>query len=219
MLAMMPASGAWTRPMPECIGLDLDNTIIDYRAVFLQAARAMRLCPPGFIGDKTSLRSQIRALPDGERRWTELQAEVYGRRLSQARAAHGALHFVRACIGRGIPTFIVSHKTRFAAADPGGVDLHAAALTWLERHGFIAEDGLSREQVFFEPTRAAKLVRIGLLGCTSFVDDLREVFDDPEFPPSVERLLLGPAPHAVGPFDVLPNWTAIACHLLSGEAE
>ena len=214
----MSASGACTRPIPKCIGLDLDNTIIDHRALFLHTARAMRLCPPGFIGDRAALRSLVSALPDGDRRWSELQAEVYGPRLLQARAAHGALHFVRSCIGLGIPTFIISHKTRFAAADPGGIDLHALALSWLERHGFISEDGLTLEQVFFEPTPAAKLIRIGLLGCTSFVDDLREVFDDPDFPQPVEPLLLGPASRAVGPFKVMSSWTAIACHLLSGAA-
>jgi hypothetical protein len=44
--------------------------------------------------------------------------------------------------------------------------------------------------VYFEGTRTEKIARIVALGCTHFIDDLEEVFDDPAFPSGVERLLL-----------------------------
>lgn len=111
---------------------------------------------------------------------------------------------------------MVSHKTPRAAADPDA-DLHAAALAFLEAHGFLdaAHTGLEPEHVFFEPTRADKLARISSLGCTHCIDDLEELFREPGFPDGVARLLYTPAarppcPHA----DFQGGWPAITEHLL-----
>ena len=66
-----------TRETGGCrIGLDLDNTIIDYRRLFAEVAFGLGLVGADFVGDKFLLRQAVRALPEGERRWTELQAEV-----------------------------------------------------------------------------------------------------------------------------------------------
>jgi len=51
--------------------------------------------------------------------------------------------------------------------------------------------GLSRSDVFWELTRAAKLGRIAERGCTHFIDDLPEVLSEPAFP-KVERILFDP---------------------------
>ena len=47
--------------------------------------------------------------------------------------------------------------------------------------------------MFFEATRAAKLARIAVLAPDLFVDDLPELFDDPDFPSGPERVLLSPS--------------------------
>ena len=48
------------------IGLDFDNTIITYDAVFLAAARKWGLVDVNFTGGKQAIRDTIRSLPDGE---------------------------------------------------------------------------------------------------------------------------------------------------------
>ena len=194
------------------VGIDFDNTLVSYDDVFLRAAIERKLLPQLFTGDKTAVRDSIR-LAAGDAEWAKLQAEVYGRRMVEAMMIEGASDFVRACRKHGASVFIVSHKSRTAAADPDGANLHVAALAWMEQNQFFRKDGLAfaRGDIFFEPTREAKCRRIAELGCSHFIDDLEEVFHEPGFPPAVERFLLhrgqSPLPH--GPFTALANWNAV----------
>lgn len=174
------------------IGIDFDNTIVDYEQVFLDAARERGLVPESFRGGKTALRDAIRRGP-GEAEWTRLQAEVYGPRILQAVPYAGFAAFLRRAHAAGAELFIVSHKTEFAAADPGGVNLRDAARAWLAANAFTGAGGIAPEAVFFEGTREAKLQRIAALACAAFIDDLAEVFDEPAFPPAIARLLFVPA--------------------------
>jgi hypothetical protein len=213
---MMAALAERTRGPGDCrIGLDLDNTIIDYRHLFAEVAIGLGLVGADFVGDKFRLRQAVRALPEGERRWTELQAEVYGARIGGARMMRGALEFVRRAVALGVPVFIVSHKTRRPAADPNGVDLRDAALAWLHQNGFLAADALAPAQVFFEATRSEKTARIRSLGCTVFVDDLIEVFHDADFPTGVDRFLLAEDGAVAGDYQIVASWRQIEDSVLS----
>jgi hypothetical protein len=172
------------------IGIDFDNTIAGYDHLFLTVARERGLIAESFAGSKKSIRDAIRTLPNGEVAWTELQGVVYGARMAEAEIVTGVASFLAECRQREIPVHIVSHKTRFAARDPLKVNLHDASTAWLEAQGFFDRFGLSRDAVFFEPTREDKCRRIGSLGLSHFIDDLEEVFHEPSFPDGVERYLL-----------------------------
>ncbi len=194
------------------VGIDFDNTLVSYDDVFLKAASERNLLPQPFLGSKKDVRDSIRANA-GEAEWTKLQAEVYGRRMAEARMIEGAKEFIVACRESGAAVHVVSHKTRYAAADPGGADLHAVAMSWMEANDFFSEDGLGlrRDDIYFEPTREAKCRRIGELGCNYFIDDLEEVFREPEFPAGVRRFLLhrGDSLLPSGPFTAFANWDDI----------
>lgn len=165
------------------IGIDFDNTIVDYRPVFLGAARALGLVDASFVADdKTEIRDRLRALPGGELRWQQLQAHVYGVAIDTAPAYAGIVRFIGEARRRGAALAIVSHKSRFAAAAPGGADLQAAARRWLAARGLVGVEGIAEEAVFFELTRNAKLHRVRTLGLTHFIDDLADVLEDPAFP-------------------------------------
>lgn len=194
------------------VGIDFDNTLVCYDDVFLNAALENKLLPDDFSGSKQQVRDTIRRA-SGDWAWTELQAQVYGRRMAEARMIEGAAEFIAACRDNGVPVNIVSHKTQFAAADPGGADLRVVALDWMETNGFFRRDGLglSRSDVFFESTREDKCRRIAALECTDFIDDLEEVFNEPAFPAGVRSFLLhrGDSPMPRGPFTALADWNAI----------
>lgn len=194
------------------VGIDFDNTLAGYDSLFMRVAAEWQLLPDDFTGGKREIRDALRQLPAGEATWTELQAEVYGRRMAEAELIDGASAFLDHCREQGIEAVVVSHKTRYAAADPNGVDLHRAALAWMETNRFFDADGLGlgRERVFFEPTRELKCRRIGELGCSHFIDDLEEVFRESCFPEGVRRMLLarGASP-LPGPFIAYPSWQAI----------
>jgi hypothetical protein len=141
-----------------------------------------------------------------------LQAAVYGAHMADANLIDGAREFLLACRRNGVELAVVSHKTRYAAADPDGIDLHEVSLAWMADRGFFDADGiaLSPDSVYFEPTRECKCRRIAALGCGHFVDDLEEVFHDPAFPGGVNRILLdlGKADPR-GPFTAYPSWQAV----------
>jgi hypothetical protein len=164
------------------IGVDFDNTLVDYGAVFRD--EAVRLGVPVDGDVKTRVRDELRSRPNGELLWQELQAKVYGPGLMQAAIMPGAAEFLAGCVKRGVDLAVVSHKTRFAAQEPNGVDLREAARDWLKRNDI----GVPQERIFFEGTRLEKLRRITKLQCTHFVDDLLEVLADPAFPPSTARI-------------------------------
>jgi hypothetical protein len=176
------------------IGLDFDNTLADYTDLFRREAAAGGLDAADL--DKTQIRDALRARgPDGELEWQRLQARVYGPGLVHAPMMPGAAEFLALCTETATAVAVVSHKSRFAAQDPGGTDLREAARAWLGRHC----GGIAAERVFFEGERSAKLKRIASLGCTHFIDDLPEVLTDPDFPRGVVRLWLADCPGRICP--------------------
>ena len=180
------------------IGIDLDNTLINYDRLFFEIAIRRSLITNGFRGTKRDIRDAVRLLPDGEIEWQRLQAEVYGPAIAGASAAEGALDFILRARARGAQLMIVSHKTALSNLGTSKVNLRDAARTWLRASGMLGPDAVQEANVYFEDTRAEKIARIIDLGCTHFIDDLEEVFDDPAFPGSVERLLLTSDPRVTG---------------------
>jgi hypothetical protein len=201
------------------IGIDFDNTLIDYDDVFRCEAQARGLVAAAFSGSKREVRDAIRMLREGELAWQRLQGYVYGKGIVGARLFAGAREFLARCRERRIPVFIVSHKTRYGNFDPDRVDLREAALAWLEQQRFFAAGAalLERDGIFFADDRAAKLARIAALDCSHFIDDLEEVFADPGFPRGVRRILFAAhdSPHADA---VCRDWDAIAAAVFDAAA-
>jgi hypothetical protein len=203
------------------IGIDFDNTLVLYDLVFRNCGIERGLLPPDFRGDKDRVRAVIRALEHGERQWTALQAEVYGPRMCAAEIAPGALSVLTDLRRAGWQISIVSHKTQFAAADPG-TDLRSAAWRWLETSGLLATGvgPIRKEDVFFEDSRAAKIARIRAIACAGFMDDLVEVFQEPDFPADIARylLVLDRQRTPQGRFQIVRSWAEFGANLKSPAA-
>ena len=182
--------------MPKIIGVDFDNTIVCYDAVFYRAALARGVIPTDVPKTKIAVRDHLRNAGK-ESMWTEIQGEVYGARMTEADSFPGVEAFFRACLEAGATVYIVSHKSLNPHV---GVmyNLHAAAREWLEARSFHARVGLPRENVFFELTREHKIERIAGLRCNLFIDDLPEVLNEPGFPGATERLLFDPLEQHTG---------------------
>lgn len=203
------------------IGIDFDNTVAGYDRLFAGLATELGLldAPPA---SKRAVRDALRAKGDaGEREWQRLQALAYGQRMAEAELIAGVNEFLGRCRAAGIPVCIVSHKTRRSPVDDSGTDLCGAALSWMEEKGFFAATGLglAREQVYFEPTRQAKVARILALGCTHFIDDLPEVFGEPDFPDAAEAILFDPSQAAAGgAWMRFADWYGISDHVFARAA-
>jgi len=200
------------------IGLDFDNTLADYDRVFITVAEREGLVEPGLTRNKIEVREALRKLDDGEREWMRLQGRVYGAYMVEAEIIEGVSEFLLACRNDDAPVCIVSHKTEFGHFDPDRVNLREAARNWMKKNRFFEPEGfaIDEESVFFEPTRQEKIERIKTLGCTHFVDDLEEIFEDPSFPETTERYLFAPSksPLPFGPFRPFSSWRDISNDIL-----
>lgn len=195
------------------IGIDFDNTLAGYDRVFSDAAMARGYIAATGTLSKFDVRERVRALDDGEEKWKALQGEVYGKRMQDATMMPGADGFLRTCKLRGVDVVVVSHKTEHGHHDPDQVNLRDAARRWMKDKGFFDADvfGLAESDVHFESTRPEKVKRLAQLGCTHFIDDLVEVFDEPAFPDGVVRILYDPAGSAPrgGAFERHTDWKDI----------
>jgi len=201
------------------VGLDFDNTIVCYDRLFHRLARERGLLADGVVETKGAVRDYLRSIgrePD----WTEMQGVGYGPRISDAEPFHGVKDFLAGCKAAGVRVVIVSHKTKHPYLGPE-YDLHAAAHTFLDAHGFYrtGDTGLSPDSVYLELTKQAKLDRIGALGCDVFVDDLPEFLGEPSFPAKPRKFLFDPA--AANPdradYTRVASWAALAAAVLGGE--
>jgi hypothetical protein len=198
------------------VGVDLDNTIVCYDAVFHRVGVEWGLIPPKTPASKGAVRDYLRS-QGREDTWVELQGYVYGNRFREAVPFPGVSEFFDLCREQTIGVSIISHRTRYPFAGPR-YDLHDAARRWLEAYRFDVDAPASRGAVsiHLELTKAAKIERIAKEGCSVFVDDLPEFLLETEFPGDVERILFDPSGtqtiHDL-PFQVASSWKEIA-HLV-----
>lgn len=174
------------------IGIDFDNTIIQYDNVFFDVALKLNFIQPHCPKNKFSIREQVRQLNDGEIKWRKLQALVYGEHISSAYLAPGFIDFIGYCRKLNIKVYIISHKTKFAYLDETAIDLHKSAILWLTKKHFFNRLGFKMSDIFFLETRKEKIEKIKDLKCNLFIDDLPEVFLEPNFPIDVKKILYNP---------------------------
>ncbi len=165
------------------IGIDLDNTLADYRRPL------ERLCvrhgvPGPHTDPKLALRGELRARGQ-ENEWTQLQGELYGPCMREAELFAGAVDAIAKWQASGCEVCVISHRTKHPIAGEKH-DLHAFAREW------IVERRLDVADLFFEETKEAKLARIGSLRCDVFIDDLPEILLHPAFPSATRKILFDP---------------------------
>jgi len=192
------------------IGIDFDNTIIDYGKVFHKYAVEYFGLPSTITAEKQTIRSYLWSLPDGNTKWTELQGIVYGDKIQDAAPFDGLDHFLRHCKALQIDICIISHKSVYPSLGPK-VNLHDAASGWLDKSGFFNPHayGLSKSSVFFESTRLFKVMRIGTEKCSVFIDDLTDVFEEKSFPQNVQKILFSHEHSTLDNIVVCGNWNTI----------
>lgn len=183
------------------IGLDFDNTIVGYDALFHRLALERGLIGSEVPETKLAVRDHLRR-NGREAAWTEMQGEAYGSRMGEATCYPGVVDFFRRMRPLGHGLAIVSHRTRRPFAGPA-YDLHAAARSWIDRHLGAGAGDTAPDAVYFEPTQAEKIARIAALGCDVFLDDLPEIFAAENFPRTTRACLFDPdAHHGAAPVGV-----------------
>ncbi len=204
---------------PLKIGVDFDNTIVKYDELIYDIAIRKGFIDSGQEKNKKLIRDAVRKTQDGELKWMAVQAEAYGPGISSARPFNGVEEFFRLCAEKRYRTYIVSHKTEYAASEPGGINLREAAMSWMQERGFYGDEdiGVDKERVHFESSRLEKISRIKSLGLTHFIDDLEETFLEATFPGDVQKILFCPsAPDSIPEGSlVFRSWDEIICYFIS----
>jgi hypothetical protein len=170
------------------IGIDFDNTIVSYDALFHRVALERELIPADLPATKLSVRDHLREI-GREDDWTEMQGYVYGARMDEALPYPGAIDFFDWARTERIDLAIVSHKTRHPILGCP-YDLHEAARGWVRKFLIdIKQPLIDAADVYFEPTKRAKLARIAALDLGCFIDDLPEILLAAGFPERTSGLL------------------------------
>src|SRR5207244_522866 len=86
-------SEAAVPPLRTRIGLDLDNTLVCYDAVFSRLAVERGFIDPGAPVSKLAVRELLRG-SGREDAWTELQGAAYGARMCEAEPFPGVLQLL-----------------------------------------------------------------------------------------------------------------------------
>lgn len=194
------------------IGIDLDNTILNYDRAFQKAAEDLHLDLPHNANSKQSIRTFIRTDLQDELLWQKLQGRVYSRYITHyAELFPGLKRFLLRCRQRRHSVTIVSHKTEYGHFDPDRISLREAARDCLTRKGLLGENNPLVQGVFFESTREEKLQRIRSLNFDFFIDDLPEVTEALREASSPSAILFSPSAKGHGKKEhfVADSWQAI----------
>ncbi|NDV23225.1 hypothetical protein [Desulfovibrio sp. JC022] len=200
------------------IGIDLDNTIICYDNTLHGIALERGLISGETPKIKRIIRDEVRS-KHSEFEWQKLQIAIYGTHMERAELMNGVWNFLIGLKERGIKFKIISHKTRYPNYGDCKVDLRAAAMEFLRQHDFFAESGLglTEKDVFFLSTRAEKIETIREHKCSLFIDDLKELFLEPDFPAQTSKILFSSESNLDLPgITLLPDFAKISKFVFEG---
>lgn len=173
------------------IGVDFDNTIVNYDRVFHKSALELNLIPEDLEESKLAVRDYLRNLDQNDI-WTDLQGFVYGEKMYEADIFDGFIDFLNFASNKSISVVIISHKTKYPYAGKK-YDLHKSAERWiLERLSISSIDFKHSKNFFFLPTKEEKVNKIIEEECDYFIDDLPEIFKIENFPLSTRKILFDP---------------------------
>jgi hypothetical protein len=172
---------------------------------------------------KSTIKQRMLENVGGELEWQRLQGQVYGKYMLRAEIFPGLVEFLYLCRARGHQLFVVSHKSEFGHFDDARIPLRDQARKWMQVNGIFAGDPplIAIDDVYFEPTREAKVARIQKLGCTHFIDDLPEVFEEKSFPKVTTKILFAPGSNGMDRREqqVFASWRELGAALLGTESE
>jgi hypothetical protein len=181
------------------IGLDLDNTIIDYSLVYAKICKRLNLVIPN--ESKAGIKDFLTLENGSDDKWQEFQSHLYTNGLKYASVSNGLMDFLQFCRGTGKRVVIISHKTRETPKLFGGDDLRAPALLWLNEAKIVPQL-IRSEDVFFCDEQINKIELINHLNCKIFVDDLEEIINHSGLNKKIKKILFSVTPktHAISDF-------------------
>lgn len=173
------------------IGIDFDNTIVNYDGVFYNTALEL-----GWLGDITKdisvgkSKSAVKNILVGqgkEELWTRLQGIVYGSTIADALPYKGLEESLDKLKLIGLELYVVSHKTRYPILGEK-LDFHQAARSWIKSNAL----GSYFSDYYFCPEKDKKIAKIVELNVAWFIDDLMPILTAKSFPQATNKIHFSP---------------------------
>ena len=173
--------------MKKTIGIDFDNTIINYNQVFYEVALKKKIIKAYIQKNKDSVKKYL-LKNDKYDDWVKLQGEVYSKYIKYARPFLGSIETITLMLEKKFEIFIISHKTKYPYSGQK-INLQKPALRWIKKN-VCNYSGLSSKNVIFCETKDLKIQNIKKVKCIAFIDDLEQIFKNRSFPKRCMKILL-----------------------------
>ena len=188
------------------IGIDLDNTIINYKNSFKKFLNSKN------INFSSVSKKKIKFISNNNskiKNWTQAQEEIYGKYIAFAKPFKFFKDFEKYALKNNIKLFIVSHKTEYSQFSKK-YNLHSQSNKWLRNN-------ISKEmyEIYYVKTINQKIKKINELNPDYFIDDLIEIFFHKNFPKKVKKIHFSEI--KTGNFYTLSNWNKIKTFINQNE--
>lgn len=191
------------------IGIDLDNTIIDYDQLFYKEAFKKRLIPKKMDRNRIKIRNYIKK--KSVTKWKQLQSNIYSTYLDKAILRKGFIKFIIHLTKRGFNFCIISHKTKYPYIGKK-INLHNLSKKWIENNinKKLKKYDCEIKKIFFETTEKKKIKKIINEKCDYFIDDLPSILIS--LPKNFKKILIDPQKNynKKSNFLVLNEWKNIS---------
>ena len=159
------------------IGLDLDNTVIDYSEAYKYVSDLMKLNIP--IKTRSEIKNFFNDSVEGDLGWQKFQSILYTDAINYAQVSNGLYNFLEYCYLNEINLYIISHKTKKTSIRYNDLDLRKLALKWLKDNNIVPKY-IKLKNVIFKDSQKEKIQAINDLKINVFVDDLPEIINSNE---------------------------------------
>jgi len=195
--------------MKTKIGLDLDNTIIDYDKIFYKEALRRKLIPKTIDKNRIKIREYIKKKSLIE--WQKLQSNIYSINLHNAVVRNGFISFINNLGNNGYNFCVISHKTKYPYKGKK-INLHNLSKNWIDANinKKLNKSGVKIKKIFFETTEKKKIKKIVSEKCDYFIDDLPSVLN--LLPKNIKKILIDPKKNYNNKTDllILRGWKSIS---------
>ena len=114
------------------IGIDLDNTIINYHNSFRKYLKERGIFLKKINKEKVKFTANNSSKI---KNWTEAQEEIYGKYIVFAKLFKFFKEFEKFALNRNIKLYIVSHKTKYSQFSQK-YNLHAQSNKWIKKKNY-----------------------------------------------------------------------------------
>ena len=188
------------------IGIDLDNTIIDYDKVFYKIALKEGLITKNIKSDRIKIRNFIKK--KSLVKWKILQSKIYSVYINEAEVKKGFLNFINSVYQKGFEFCIISHKTKYPYMGEKR-DLHLISKKWININ-INKKIDFKIKNIFFETSEKKKINKIIKQKCDYFIDDLPSILE--AIPKKTKKILIDTKKNykKTNKFLVLDKWKKIS---------